>query len=368
MALLLVAMSACRNDGGCPERCSIGATRCTGGQEQTCVAADAGCTAWSAAADCPPQQICEQDRCAPCTNPCAATDVRCSDDGRGTQQCAVMPTGCVGWGRRVACGNAESCDKGRCAFDGAVPHTGLVDEIPDYLQTDPAYGGFVNDGLNHCAPVAVSNSLIWLDDNGFPQLVDDTADRKRDQHTLITTLASAPYMNTDPDIGTDPSSVLTGVQRLFEARGLTYQRLQFQGYRAVAAAFATPVQVPDLDWIRRGFYEGAAVWLNIGFYAYDAAADTYARDFGHWVTLVGFGFDGKQEDAAYLIVHDPALRAGAGFANDYVRTERLASGTLTGDYSGLPRAAAGYHKLGPGLHLPASADTAILDGAAVLVP
>lgn len=369
LAALLLLVSACahQSNGGCPESCEEGVTRCAAFQQQVCVVTPGSCPTWSPPERCPPQQACETDRCAPCATPCDATEVRCSEDGRGVQGCAVLPSGCSGWGARVACGGAESCAEARCSFDARVPHTELVDQIPDYLQTDPAYGGFENGGLNHCAPVAVSNSLMWLDDNGFDGLVDNTADRKRDQHGLIATLASAQHMNTNPDNGTDPASVLSGVHSLLTVRGVTYKRLEFQGFRQVGEAFFTGEAVPDPAWVRRGFYDGAAVWLSLGFYAYDAASDTYQRTSGHWVTLVGFGSDGEQEDAAYLIVHDPAARGGTSLTSHYVRTERVAAGTLAGSYSGLPRSAAGYLQLGAGLPRPSSAEVAILDGVAVLV-
>jgi hypothetical protein len=45
-----------------------------------------------------------------------------------------------------------------------------IDEIPDYTQTDPAYGGFQPDGNNFCGPASVSNSLMWATTVSAPRV------------------------------------------------------------------------------------------------------------------------------------------------------------------------------------------------------
>ena len=51
-----------------------------------------------------------------------------------------------------------------------------IKTIPGYKQNDPAYGGLPgpqdgDPGSMYCAPAAVSNSLMWLDDQGFENIV-----------------------------------------------------------------------------------------------------------------------------------------------------------------------------------------------------
>lgn len=227
---------------------------------------------------------------------------------------------------------------------------------PDYLQTDPDYGGLPGDppGAMYCGPVSVSNSLMWLDNNGFDNLVaPDTTDRKRDQFDLIVELGSATYMDTSLDSGTGVYNLTWGVNDYISDKGYQYVRLGYQGWRYHPSEFSTGVDVPDLDWVKLGIRGYGSVWLNVGWYTHDAQSDEYTRIGGHWVTLVGYGHDGSKDDPDYLIIHDPGSNA---FANEYALPERINSGTLNGNKSGLPRSAAGFHKLMGG----------ILDGVVVL--
>ena len=204
----------------------------------------------------------------------------------------------------------------------AAGNTAYINEIPDFTQSRIT-GWQYGHGSEYCAPVAVSNSLMWLTNFGS------------EQAGLAKLLASGRYMNTDIWKGTTTSDLLRGVDAI--ARDL------IGGY-------------VSLHWITDGISRDSAVWLNVGWYQYDRVNDIYHRVGGHWVTLVGY-------DASILIIHDPAPRAGQSFANEYVYTSRIGGGILTGSLSGLPRPARGYLLLGKGMHLKRIADVAIVDGA-----
>jgi hypothetical protein len=52
----------------------------------------------------------------------------------------------------AACGGSEPATSG-CPGQVPAPQSlERIDEIPDYTQTDPAYGGFQPDGNNFCGP------------------------------------------------------------------------------------------------------------------------------------------------------------------------------------------------------------------------
>ena len=252
------------------------------------------------------------------------------------------------------------------------PYVAKIYTTPDYYQLDPDYGGLPHlpgdpPGAQYCAPVAVSNSLMWLDDNGFDDWVaPDTTDRKKDQFDTIVELGSPSYMNTSLVSGTGVYNLTWGVHNYVLDRGYEYIRLEYQGWRYHSPQFSTGIDVPNLDWVKRGIEGYGSVWLNVGWYTYDAASDEYTRVGGHWLTLVGYGHDGSGEDPRYLVVHDPG--SGGGLANEYIFPERINSGTLRGPYEGLPRSAVGFHKLiwTAGMHVSSSADPAILDGVVVL--
>jgi hypothetical protein len=158
--------------------------------------------------------------------------------------------------------------------------------------------------------------------------------------------------------------------------GYQYARLQYQGWRYHDPAFGTGVEVPDLPWIKQGIRGYSSAWLNLGWYNYDAGTDQYTRTGGHWVTLVGYGHDSSLATPTYLIIHDPAWGDGSSIFNLYLFLERIDSGTLVGNYSGLPRSAVGYYKATRTLYpqannttlvsAPEAADFGILDGVVVL--
>lgn len=240
-------------------------------------------------------------------------------------------------------------------------YTEKIHATPDYMQTDPAYGGFPSDEF--CGPVSVSNSLMWLSDHGFPGLTNHTSDRKHDQYVLADRLGVEYMESTD---GTSADELCRGLSAYLDDCGYTYQRLAYQGWRYVSPQFDSGVDIPELDWLRSGVEGLGCTWLHVGWYDFDAARGDYTRVGGHWLTLVGYGHDGQQENPLYLIAHDPAPRAGSSFANEYVLPAPISGGQLLGSEYGLPRSAAGYQKLTGGMHIKSTADFAILDGAVVL--
>lgn len=240
-----------------------------------------------------------------------------------------------------------------------------IDTTPDYMQTDPAYGGLPDGGTQYCGPVSVSNSLMWLSDNGFPNLTPHSNDRKRDQFDVARLLGSPTYMNIGSQ-GVGANGLCNGLKQYILDKGYTYNRLEFQGWRYINPEFDTGEDVPNLEWVKLGVIGYGSVWLNIGWYTYDSVTDEYTRIGGHWITLVGYGHDGGSPNLDYLIAHDSASRAGTTFANEYILPVRINSGTLNGSYTGLPHSAVGFYKMTDGMHIRFTADFGILDAVIVL--
>jgi hypothetical protein len=241
-----------------------------------------------------------------------------------------------------------------------------INITPDYTQTDLTYGGFPGGGGQYCCPVSVSNSLVWLADNGFPNLAPRSDDRKRDQFDVAYVLGSPSYMNTSLENGTGSNKLCNGLKQYILDKGYTYNRLEFQGWRYVEPEFDTGEDTPDLNWVKHGVKGYGSVWLNIGWYTYDSLTDEYTRIGGHWITLVGYGHDGSSPNPDYLIAHDPASRAGTTFANEYILPMQINSGTLKGAYACLPHSAVGFYKMTDGMHISFRADFGILDAVIVL--
>ena len=157
--------------------------------------------------------------------------------------------------------------------------------IPDMPQQGPKFNPrFENETL--CAPVAVANSLAWL--QGISSL--------EAQVDMVNRLAGHRYMATSPHIGTSPGGLMHGVQRYLQERNIPYQRLEYAGYRTVPEQYRANEPV-SLQWLHSGLTEHSAVWLNLGWYT-QVLPGVYRREGGHWVTLAGFEEGG-------LLLHDP---------------------------------------------------------------
>ena len=207
---------------------------------------------------------------------------------------------------------------------------------PDYSQRSAAFGGFV-DGPNFCGPTAVSNSLMYLRDHGFPTLVDRSGDARRDQHDLIALLASPSYFDTSGTFnGTPPGDLLPGLARYLADRGVGYGALTYSGW--LPEAFAVPpeydsgISVVGLDQIKLGIEGSAVSWLMLAIGHYEAATDEHVITNGHYVTVVGHGSDGVLDDPSVVVVHDPWTDGEPDFVT---RAIGLSHGTFRVDYPGL---------------------------------
>ena len=246
-------------------------------------------------------------------------------------------------------------------------------ETPHFWQRD-SRGGFENGGRDYCCPVAVSNSLVYLARHGFPALLSN-GDGIQPQIDLINRLASSDYFGTDPQNGTPPGAVLTGVQKYVEAKGYGCERLEYEGWRQVGRNNNGAIKAgrPALDWIKEGIRSpNGAVWLNIGWYR-QLDQGHWKRIGGHWVTLVGYG--GTDANAVVkpllLLIHNPATRDNMNpadnLSNDVIHLEQIGEGTLDTGTKSTEDAAGMYRVSGLGLPLPSGVDAAFLDAAIVLV-
>ena len=242
-----------------------------------------------------------------------------------------------------------------------------VTATPNLCQTDPD-GEFAGDGSQFCAPVSISNSLMWLAKNGYPALDPTGEGDKAAQLKMVRTLASSDYLDTNTGNGTNPKKVLVVLSAYLEECNLEPASLQYQGWRAVPEEFAAGQSQPGLSWIKAGIKRpGGAVWLNIGWYRQEG--DQYVRHGGHWVTLVGCGVnaDGENDSEAFII-HNPSPKAGRSAFGDVVHFEEIEEGTLANGkdaIQGLPRSAKGSFQVAGAMATPANS-VAILDGAIVL--
>jgi hypothetical protein len=254
-----------------------------------------------------------------------------------------------------------------CAFHLSpaygTPFTDRLNSTPDIVQTDP-HARFPYGGIHYCGPCAISNSLVWLGENGYEKLLPEGEERMGRQVELVNLLASGKYMDTTLEWGTSPAAVLQGISKYLRDCGYQYEQLSYQGWRKVPRMFNTGIRTPQPEWIKSGLIQGdSAVWLNVGWYKFNKDKKEYVRTGGHWVTLVGFGVDENgKEDPGVVIIHDPGANTPeCRFSNDYVRLKIIDSGTLIGG-SGTAYSAAGFYRMTGGMRVYGKV-VALLDGA-----
>ena len=218
-----------------------------------------------------------------------------------------------------------------------------INDVSDFKQNNP-HAQFAEGGKDFCAPTCLSDYIMWLGKNGYPALLPAGESLEQVQIALIKKLASADYLGTDPNSGTSPEQIMIELKKYITDSGYSIKSLSYQGFRPAAKEFFTGVSMPSLSWLKAGSIAPKCCWLNIGWYSYDEDTDTYSRTGGHWMALVGYGTNAKnQPSPSTIIVHDPIPRFGVEKSNVYIDLQKLDSGNLTGNYKGLPRSAEGFY-------------------------
>lgn len=241
-------------------------------------------------------------------------------------------------------------DPGNCADKGYteslntnVPYNDahFYNEIPDLLQTF-ASANFAGDGQQFCAPVAVSNSLVWFENNKNQEYQID----------LVKKLSSSNYMNTNIKNGTNVFGVIRGVHKYAIERWNGYKTLEYSGWSKAPEEFRSHLEKPTLNWMTQALHPKGTVWLNIGWYKVDGS--DYRRTGGHWVTLVGY-------EQGKLVVHDPAPRSGRTFSNQFISVRILNNGQLINSYR--KTNARNHFIIEDGMSISSKAQFGIIDGA-----
>ena len=241
-------------------------------------------------------------------------------------------------------------------------------EMPDLTQTDRRLG-LENGGEAHCVPVSATNAILWLGRTGYRHLLPVRGDEMEQAAEIAARLASPAYMNTDPRKGTSHVGFAQGLSRYLADHGVR-GRVIYQGRWPMPARYGGAAgAVPTFDFVTDSFRGDSAVWLSVGFYAYDRAHNELTRLSGHFLTLVGYGLDARgNPDRDVLIVHNSwPNRNGRAAQQEYLRVERMLSGWfLAGEDGARAGEARDHMRVVGGLPLPRGADVAIIDAALAL--
>ena len=118
-------------------------------------------------------------------------------------------------------------------------NSAYINEIPDFTQTD-VRGENSDNGQKYCAPVAVSNSLMWLSKKSTGQL------------QLIIKLANYNAYIQFNMSGTGATGVLNGVNNIAVELFGGYSKLEYQGWRKHPEHYSRGVKIPLklVGWLR----------------------------------------------------------------------------------------------------------------------
>jgi len=177
--------------------------------------------------------------------------------------------------------------------------SGKNDMTGTFCQKDPE-AGFENDGSNYCAPTSIANGLLYLATaRGMKDLVDGT-----DHEAQVATIKKlADEMETDPDIGTNPSRIIDGLESYLDGRGYSIASLEIAGWRIINDEHGKYLvsRKPEMKWMQKAVKDpDTLVIFNNGWYR--ESDDGYIRKGGHFVIAVGEG-----PGAGEFQVHNPAL-------------------------------------------------------------
>ena len=237
---------------------------------------------------------------------------------------------------------------------------------PNFIQTDQE-GTFPGGGKEYCGPVAASNTFVWLSKRGFPNLSPNSGDPKGDQISMIKTLGSNKYLQTNLVDGTGVNNFLDGVGKYIHDCSYQYSSLQYEGCRKNSSKYPTVADKPSLRDIKLSLDGKSGVWLNIGWYKFDAKTNSYKRTGGHWVTVVGAGVSNSGQNAPNtIIIHDPSSRTCPDRLPEFLQLEEILDGQMSGKNDNARRSARGYYKIAAGMKISKKVDAAIIDGAVIL--
>jgi hypothetical protein len=168
----------------------------------------------------------------------------------------------------------------------------LLEGMPSFYQRNSEFDG---GGKNFCGPTAASNALMWLADNGYPNLKPAAENGYRAQTEMIKQLAG--FMGTYRQ-GTPVSAFTCGVKTYLKTAGYSSKSWVYSG-NSSANRTQDP---PDINLLKAVSAGNTAIWFSVGWYSLDESNQKYTRECGHWLTLVGFGKNRDGEDDSNRLV------------------------------------------------------------------
>ena len=153
--------------------------------------------------------------------------------------------------------------------------TSKITDTPYFLQEGfgPTGQLLPGDGTMYCGPTSMSDNMVWLARNGFPQLVPavDQDNRTQSENANLV-LSLAGLFGTTPASGTLNVNVVAGLIEYMRLKGFAATDFTCTGY---------PIPIPTLNYLLSANQGLSAVLLTIQWY--DANFDFAG---GHFIALL----------------------------------------------------------------------------------
>ena len=202
------------------------------------------------------------------------------------------------------------------------PYLSKMDKIKDIPQYNTE---FPHDGEFYCGPVAASNVIMNLAEEGYSNITGG-------KNQVEVTKELAKFFKTD-EHGSTCNNVAQGLYNFILSKGYKIKRLEYQGLREVDR-FKKATK-PNIDDLKKSLEKSGIVLLDCGYYkmTLNNGKPTYKREYEHWVPLVGHSYDGRKADENSLIIHDSFARCCSSKSNRYLKLHEIKNGTLlSGDW------------------------------------
>lgn len=196
------------------------------------------------------------------------------------------------------------------SFDYPDFYVDRIELMPDLTMTDKKLN-LPDGGEYFCGPVSVANSFIYLNNNGFENILPDYQDdTMRIYSDLIHRLSEDKYMKTITNKITPHRYMKRGLKRYIKEADYDFEKIEYR-------AFGKKPNY-DIEWLKENISNECETMIFL-WITKEVEPNVMKIVAGHWVSFVGYGKDEiGQINLDIVIINDP----GSGFEypkNDFVR-------------------------------------------------
>lgn len=162
------------------------------------------------------------------------------------------------------------------------------DDNSDLTQTDPVLD-LPRDGMIQCGSVAVTNSFVGLQKNGYPDLMRDNENELENYKLIISELSDYTRVLERGYVST--SALIHGIDMYVKASGYEYKALNSYYLNYSLALLQNAIQ------------RNSSVFVVMRWFEPNGENRLKNAWTGHWFTLIGYE---HSDDRIYLYANDPS--------------------------------------------------------------